>query len=464
MTDLKKFPVKLAVEQDDGKFYVYGSHITNFNEVIEKIEETNGLLETNNTLLVDANGHLTDINGNLIEIDGELVSLNTVEGTVTDAAVTGDNPGTISAKLRGLNTQTVQLLSKNDDIIDRIEETNTLLTANNALLVDANGHLVDVNGNLVEIDGELVSVNTVEGLISDAAVTAGDAGTISGKLRRISADISQLKDNQANGTQLVGGVSLTVPFTTTTAQAVGTTDAANFSGVSVEINTQGTNSVVTFQVSDDNINWRSFNMVSVVNTTVAPSTSTTSGSFANALPARYFRVNVTGITAGTTEGVIVFKNVGASSTIVAGQQGTWTVGANSATGSAFPASAFAQGGKALIASPTAATANQLTAITLDAMGEQLVTSGGLVTTAVPANASNTVIKATRGRLCRVLVTGTGANSMVIHDNATTNSGTVIGTLPANAPVGSVYDFQMPAANGITISGSATNPSVTVSWI
>lgn len=194
MTDLKKFPVKLAFDQDGGKFYVYGSHIVNFDEITAKIDETNTLLTTANASLVDANGHLVDINGNLVEIDGELVSINTVEGSVTDAAVTGDTPGSISAKLRGLNSQSAEMLDKNDVIIEKIEETNALLTTGNSLLVDANGHLVDVNGNLVEIDGELVDVNTVEGSVTDAAVTGDNPGTISAKLRGLTTQTVDLLD------------------------------------------------------------------------------------------------------------------------------------------------------------------------------------------------------------------------------------------------------------------------------
>lgn len=430
MADLKKFPVKLAVEQDGGNFYVYGSHITNFDEIGDKIDETNSLLEANNALLVDANGHLVDVNGNLVEIDGELVSINTVEGLITDAAVTAGSQGTISGKLRRISSDIDSIKTSEATIVTN---TTGLATAANQATMTTN----QTNGSQ--------KTRLTDGT-NDANILKSD-GTAAGQ-----------------NAQIVGGAYLSVPFTTTTVQAVGTTDAGNYSGVSVEVSSMGAGSTVTFQVSDDNVTWRAFNMVSTVNNTVSSNTTTTSGSFANALPARYFRVNVTGITSGTTAGVIIFKTLGSSTAIVAGQQGTWTVGSNSATGSAFPANAFGQGGKSLTASPTAATANQLTPITLDVMGEQLISSGGLVTSSVPANASNVVVKASAGRLCRVLVTTSGANAMLIHDNATTNSGTIIGSLPANAPVGSVYDFQMPAANGITIAGSATNPAVTVSWI
>jgi len=93
-----------------------------------------------------------------------------------------------------------------------------------------------------------------------------------------------------------------------------------------------------------------------------------------------------------------------------------------------------------------------------------VSTGGRSTVAVAAStAVNTVVKGTPGRLARVLVTATGTASLMIYDNATTNSGTIIGILPASPTVGAVYDFGLPAANGITVGGSSTNPGVTISF-
>lgn len=95
-----------------------------------------------------------------------------------------------------------------------------------------------------------------------------------------------------------------------------------------------------------------------------------------------------------------------------------------------------------------------------------VLNGGVAvaTTAIAAGAtSNTVVKAAPGRLFRVLVTATGTNPLLIYDNASTNSGTVIGALPASPAVGATYDFELPAANGITVGGNSANPGVTVSW-
>lgn len=95
----------------------------------------------------------------------------------------------------------------------------------------------------------------------------------------------------------------------------------------------------------------------------------------------------------------------------------------------------------------------------------LVTSGGLSTTPIAAGVTgDTVVKNAAGRLCRVLVTTTGTNPLAIWDNASGHTGTIIGQLPASPAVGTVYDFQLPAANGITVQGNAANPAVTVSFV
>ena len=84
---------------------------------------------------------------------------------------------------------------------------------------------------------------------------------------------------------------------------------------------------------------------------------------------------------------------------------------------------------------------------------------------VPTGAANTVVSAAPGRLCRVLVTtaGAGAGNVLIFDNATTNSGTVIGVIPATIAIGTYYTFEMPAANGITVANVVSGPVLTVTY-
>ncbi len=95
-------------------------------------------------------------------------------------------------------------------------------------------------------------------------------------------------------------------------------------------------------------------------------------------------------------------------------------------------------------------------------GVQDVSVGGRVSAAIAAGVSaNTVVKASPGRLARILVTATGTNALTIYDNNSSPSGTIIALVPANAAAGTLLDCQAPAANGITVAGNSNNPGVTI---
>jgi hypothetical protein len=87
-----------------------------------------------------------------------------------------------------------------------------------------------------------------------------------------------------------------------------------------------------------------------------------------------------------------------------------------------------------------------------------------ISTAALANAAiiaGAVIKASPGRLLRVLVTTLiGANPISITDGP---GGTVIGIVPASTAVGTIFDFEMPAANSIVTAPAAGGGAVTVSF-
>ena len=89
------------------------------------------------------------------------------------------------------------------------------------------------------------------------------------------------------------------------------------------------------------------------------------------------------------------------------------------------------------------------------------------TAAVPTGAANTVISAVPGRLMRITITPTGTAAaspgVPIYDNATTNSGRVLFVVPGNAAVGSFYDVEMPAANGLVAANVLNGPAFTVSF-
>jgi hypothetical protein len=145
----------------------------------------------------------------------------------------------------------------------------------------------------------------------------------SARLQSLSTEAKQLPDNHqvtvsniANTPVITGfateakqiPVLSEVSFTTTTAQAVATTDVTGYLGVSVQILTQGTTSTVTFQGSNNNTNWVNVSLAISTSVTTAPVSSTTAASsYYGPLHFKYFRLNVTGITDGTTAGVIQFS-------------------------------------------------------------------------------------------------------------------------------------------------------------
>ncbi len=132
-----------------------------------------------------------------------------------------------------------------------------------------------------------------------------------------------------------------VSFTTTTAQAVATTDVSNYKWVSIHIVSQGGSSTITYQGSNDNTNWTNVVMQNAGgpgNTSPSATDSTASLMRHGPLPYRYFRLNVTGIVSGTTAGVVEFSSMAPSTITTAG-----VVTPNGTFGSAFPTTGFALG-------------------------------------------------------------------------------------------------------------------------
>lgn len=84
---------------------------------------------------------------------------------------------------------------------------------------------------------------------------------------------------------------------------------------------------------------------------------------------------------------------------------------------------------------------------------------------VPSGAGNTVLFNGPCRLLRILVTATGSagSPVVFYDNATTNSGLVIGLVPGNATIGTEFSVRMPAQLGITVAGQSGSPALTVDF-
>jgi hypothetical protein len=92
------------------------------------------------------------------------------------------------------------------------------------------------------------------------------------------------------------------------------------------------------------------------------------------------------------------------------------------------------------------------------------TSAGQFTSAHAAGAGGAgASSAVPGRLCRITVQTLGTVATVIYDNASAASGTALFTVPASPAVGTIYDVQMPAANGIYVGGATNTSGITVSY-
>jgi hypothetical protein len=97
------------------------------------------------------------------------------------------------------------------------------------------------------------------------------------------------------------------------------------------------------------------------------------------------------------------------------------------------------------------------------IGETLISFGGRFSQAVASGAGTVVLKAAPGRLCRIAVTAGGIVAFSVFDNASAASGTLLFTSPTTTNLGTIFDIQMPAQNGITVSNPASGPGLTISW-
>jgi hypothetical protein len=97
------------------------------------------------------------------------------------------------------------------------------------------------------------------------------------------------------------------------------------------------------------------------------------------------------------------------------------------------------------------------------IGETLTTVGGQFRQAVASGAGTVTLKAAPGRLCRIVVTVAGTIAFSVFDNASVASGTALFNSPTTTTLGTIFDVQLPAQNGITVSNPASGPGLTISW-
>ena len=189
---------------------------------------------------------------------------------------------------------------------------------------------VDVNGDL--------NLNVVTSALPSGASTAANQTTgntslssIDGKTpalgQALAASSVPVVLPSAQVTALTPPTSVTVSpvaalnatGTVTAAGVLFSQDCSQFQSASIHLTSLPAGNVVTFQVSNDNVNWYSCatmpggDLVSILATTAS-----TAGSYTTQLNSRYFRVNCTTFVSGTITANAYFKNFGNSPNSVGG--------------------------------------------------------------------------------------------------------------------------------------------------
>ncbi len=208
------------------------------------------------------------------------------------------------------------------------------------------------------------------------------------------------------------------------------TDVSNYKWVGLYVGTSAYVATLTFQGRFPNEDWIDITMYRLGNLDGAHSVSSVDNETATLFgaPIRFplFRCRMTTYTSGAATAVLELRTEGLS--------GLELSGTNRAVG--------VLDGKYYMG----ATVNDGTA--------NVAIAAGTVT--------DTVVYAGKSMLGGILVTTAGVNSMLVYDNATAGSGTIVGLVPPSAAVtGIAYSSGSPCANGITVKGNATNPAVTI---
>ena len=83
-------------------------------------------------------------------------------------------------------------------------------------------------------------------------------------------------------------------------------------------------------------------------------------------------------------------------------------------------------------------------------------------TAITLGQLNT-LKASAGRLARVVVTTLTATASTIYDSSALAAGTILFVIPTAAPIGTIYMIDLPYVNGLTVQSTGSTGAVTVGY-
>lgn len=233
------------------------------------------------------------------------------------------------------------------------------------------------SGTAQPISGTVTSnMGTTNGLALDATITGGTQQTKITDGTNIGNVLKSDGTAAGQNAQLVGGTGYSTATLTLNAGAPNTAwfDLLNYAWVSVGILTNTTPATLTFQAASDGsqTNPVSVNLLSPSGTTTASTSTSTTATFHGPRSGRYFRVS-SNVAGGNTVTLVMtfYTEPSTLQAITAAQGGTWTVGSNSAVGSATPANGF------LVAVSNSGTLASVNAVA--ALGDTSTGSGSLAT-------------------------------------------------------------------------------------
>lgn len=375
------------------------------------------------------------------------VQIYEVYGLITPMSATDQSTNNSSAGSTSISLPSVSPVVPNEYAFMAIAAAGGTITAGTNWTLDS-GSLAPVGGNLVSFGAESQALPTMAALTGTATLSASNAwaaalATFRAVILPIEGTVT-VSNTNTNGQATMNNSSPVViasdqsPVQTEggfTEQAnlsagslnaflVPSTDVSYYKALSLHVT--GTYSgTLSFFCSNDNVNFINLILEDMQwsQGVWVSATSETNAIFSGPVRFRYFKVQMTSYTSGTATGTLELYTLPA----------------------ALSHKAFAQ---------LDTGSNNAGAI-----------QQALKNVAVPSTASNQVVKGSAGYLSGALVTSVPGSPVAlnIYDNATTNSGTIIGTIPSTATVGTFWPFNMPALLGITAAKTANTPAVTLAY-
>jgi filamentous hemagglutinin len=360
----------------------------------------------------------------------KLAGTLTVAGAVTTSGtVTEANSASMLTALQTLVTDNADVLADGDNLTTM----NTSLTTLAGVVSSSKAAVKAASGDYA--DGAIVGIGTT------TQTKATDATTTSWSVVQLLKGIF----NSLLNTLTVQGGTLVVTGTVTAngQDLIAATDVSAYKELSIQI-TGTWSGTISWQCSNDNTNWTACYFTNVGNASSLNSSTTINQIYYAPVNFKYFRAHATAWTSGTATGTMVASLMTSVMPLT---------NANLFDNNGNPISVAQQN---MAGSLSICVASDQTA---------LPTKGPTANAAQTAGGSNTVVKASSGWLWSVVVTTLGTAALSIFDNATTNSGRVLLTIPASAAVGTIYSFPGGAfaANGITSGGVASCPGVTFQY-